>query len=466
MKRVVVIGGGPAGYVSAIRAAQLGAEVHLVENGRLGGTCLNVGCIPTKVLLHSADLYRLVRCGKIAGLSAEKADMDWPELLRHKQAVIARLVGGVEGLLKANKVEVHRGLASLMDGRTVEIENVRPQRLTADAVVLAMGSVPLKLHFPGADLPEVIDSTAALELRHVPSSLVIIGGGVLGVEFGALFSALGSQVTIVEMLPEILPGLDRKIAAAVKREMEGRGISFLTGSRVAGVSKGSTGLTVKAVGGDTARDLSADYVLVAAGRVPATEYIGLEKAGIEMRGAKIAVDENFRTNVPGIYAAGDCNGELMLAHAASAQGIAAVEHALTGHASYHKNTIPSCIYTSPEVASVGWTEEEADRQGLQYKAGVFPLAANGKACIEDGSSGLIKIVAGARYGEILGVHIYGPRATELIAEAALAIRLEATADELVSTIHPHPTISEALGEAALAVNGSSIHYFRRPSSFQ
>ena len=464
MKKVVVVGGGPAGYVSAIRAAQLGGEVHLVENGKLGGTCLNVGCIPTKVLLLTADLYRLVRCGKVAGLKTEKTEMDWPELLRHKQAVIGRLVKGVEGLLKATKIVVHQGIATLKDSRTVEIEGARSQKLTADVVVMAPGSAPLRLNFPGADLPKVIDSTAALELPQVPGSLVIIGGGVLGLEFGALFGALGTQVTIVEMLPEILPGLDREVVAAVKREMVSRGIKFLTGSRIAEVSRASAGLTVKTATGDTIHELPADYVLVAAGRVPSTENIGLEKAGIEKRGAKIAVDENFRTNVPGIYAAGDCNGELMLAHAASAQGIAAVEHALVGHANYHKNTIPSCIYTSPEVAYVGWTEEEAKRHGVRYKTGVFPLAANGKACIEDGSSGLIKIVTGAKYGEILGVHIYGPRATELIAEAALSVRLEATADELVSTIHPHPTISEAMGEAALAVNGSSIHYFRRPSS--
>ncbi|SDF45315.1 dihydrolipoyl dehydrogenase [Sporolituus thermophilus] len=457
-KRMVIIGGGPGGYVAAIRAAQLGAEVHLVEADRLGGTCLNVGCIPTKSLLHTALLYREVQKGGLIGLKADNVRVDWPVLQSRKQATVTRLVKGVESLLKANKVTVHKGQAVLKDARTVVVSGEMERQLAADAVILAVGSEPVKLNFPGAELPGVIDSTAALSLPGVPTSLVIVGGGVVGIEFAALYSALGARVTVVELLAEILPTVDGEIAAKVRQELTRQGVTFLTGARLTEVRQGDGGLTALVEAGDKVEEVAGEYVLVAVGRRPRTQDLGLDAAGVAYDRGGIKVDDHFATTVPGIYAVGDCNGRMMLAHAASAQGIAAVEHALGQQSAYYPQTIPSCIYIQPEVAGVGLTEEEAQKQGIAYKTGLFPLSGNGKAVIDGGMSGLIKVIAGAKYGEILGVHIFGPRATDLIGEAALAIRLEATVDELVTTVHGHPTISEALAEAALAVDGKAIHW--------
>ena len=458
-KRVIVIGGGPGGYVAAIRAAQLGAEVHLVEAEKVGGTCLNVGCIPTKALLHTAELYQEVKRGRSIGLLADNVRVDWGLMQSRKQAVVNRLVKGVESLLKANKVTTHSGQGVLKDGRTVVIRTTAGEtELQADAVILAVGSEPVRIPFPGADLPQVVDSTAALSLPAVPTSLVILGGGVIGIEFAALYSALGAEVTVVEMLPEILPGTDREMAVRLRQELARHGVAFMTGAKLtaAAMRDGKVVATVDA--GGTVKEVAGEYLLVAVGRRPRTSGIGLETAGVRTERGRIIVDENFMTSVPGVYAVGDCNGEIMLAHAASAQGIAAVEHALGHSPVYRRETIPACIYTNPELAGVGITEERAAAENIAVKIGLFPLGGNGKAIIENGGAGLVKIIAGAKYGEVLGVHILGPRATDLIAEAALAIRLEATVDELISTIHAHPTVSEAMGEAALAVRGEAIHW--------
>lgn len=457
-KRIVVIGGGPGGYVAAIRAAQLGAEAHLVEAEHIGGTCLNVGCIPTKAILHTAELYHAVKHGSSLGLKAENVAVDWPAVMSRKAAVVTRLVRGVEGLLKANGVAVHRGQGRLAGPGAVEVAGDTPARIEADAVILATGSEPVRLDFPGADLPGVIDSTAALSLPAVPASIVIVGGGVIGVEFAAMFRAFGAEVAVVEMLPEILPQVDGEIAALVRAELAKQGVKFLTGARLAGVAKTAAGLAAGIAVGDAAQMLTAEYVLVAVGRRPRIAGLGLETAGVATERGRVTADASFLTSRPGVYAIGDINGQIMLAHAASAQGVAAVEHALGHKCAYHGHTIPACIYTSPEVAGVGLTEEAARAQGIAYRTGVFPLAGNGKALIESGGTGQVKIISGAKYGEILGVHIFGSRATDLIAEAALALRLEATVDELVTTIHAHPTVSEAIGEAALAVNGAAIHW--------
>lgn len=456
MKSVIVIGGGPGGYVAAIRAAQLGAEVHLVEKEHLGGTCLNVGCIPTKAMLHTADLYQAILQGGAMGLKADNVQLDWQVLLRKKQTVVDRLVNGVEGLLKANKVTVHRGHAVLKDAHTVEIEG--KTSLTANAIILALGSEPVRLSFPGAELPGVIDSTGALSLSQAPASMLIIGGGVIGVEFAGLFSALGCKVTVVELLPEILPVIDSEIAGAIRQEMSKNGVSYMNEAKLTDVRQEGENLTARVLSGGKEQEISVQYVLVAVGRKPRTQSSGLEEVGIQTDRGRIVVNEYFATNVPGIYAIGDCNGRIMLAHAASAQGIAAVEHALGHKPAYLPGTIPSCIYTNPEAAGVGLTEGQVKQQGIEYKVGRFQLAGNGKALIENGGRGMVKIIAGARHGEILGVHIFGPRATDMIAEAALGIRLEATADELISTIHAHPTVSEALCEAALDVENMAIHW--------
>ncbi|MCR4441836.1 MAG: dihydrolipoyl dehydrogenase [Peptococcaceae bacterium] len=459
-KRVVVIGGGPGGYVAAIRGAQLGAEVHLAEKERLGGTCLNVGCIPTKALLHTAEMYRAIREGTVHGIKAEAVRVDWPELQKHKQAVVNRLVGGVGSLLQANGVKCHRGKAVLRGARSVEIEGEKAETLNADIIILAAGSEPVRLDFPGSELPGVIDSTQALNLQDIPSSLVIVGGGVIGIEFADLFSSLGSSVTVVELLPQVLPVMDGEIAACLRKELEKRGVVFFTGAKLREVRPGrnDNGLLAAVESQGKEQEIAAQYVLVAVGRRPRTAGLGLESAGVRVERGRILVDGAFSTGVPGIYAVGDCNGQQMLAHAASAQGVAAVEHALGHQPAYFPATVPSCIYTSPEAAGVGLTEEEAANKNISYKVGKFPLAANGKAVIDSGGEGLVKVIAGKKYGEILGVHVIGPRATDIIAEAALAIRLEATVDELVSTVHPHPTVTEAIGEAALAVNGLAVHW--------
>lgn len=457
-KRIVIIGGGPGGYVAAIRAAQLGAEVHLVENGSLGGTCLNVGCIPTKALLHTAELFRTVKDSAGHGLAVDGLRIDWAALMKHKSSVVNRLVQGVGGLLKANKVAVHQGRAVLQDARTVKIEGGESVSLAADVIIMAVGSVTAKIPFPGFDLPGVIDSSDALSLQKVPSSLIIIGGGVIGTEFAALYSAVGTKVTVVEMLPQILPPVDGQIAAIVRKELNKQGVEILTAARLLEISRAKNGLEAKVAVNGEEKILEGEYVLVAVGRRPNTAGLGLEAVGVRIEKGAVAVDGHFETNVPGIYAIGDCNARIMLAHAASAQGIAAVEHAMRHPAAYNPKVIPYCIYTSPEAAGVGLTEEQARAQGLSYKVGLFPLAGNGKSMIEGCENGLAKIIADAKFGEILGAHIVGPRATDLIGEIAVAMSLEATVDELTTTIHAHPTVSEALSEAALSVNGTAIHW--------
>ena len=458
-KKVVVIGGGPGGYVAAIRAAQLGAETYLVEKENLGGTCLNVGCIPTKALLHTAELYQAVKHGDRIGLIGDSVQIDWKALMNRKNSVVRRLVGGVAGLLKANGVTVYKGMAEFTGPGEVRVHGDKATTLSADAVILSTGSVPVKLNFPGADLPGVVDSTGVLSLSKLPEAIAIIGGGVIGVEFAALYAALGSKVTVIELLPEILPGIDSELARNLKQSLTKTGVSFLNGAKLESISQASGGLSAKVLLGTETKEIAAEIVLVAVGRRAYTDGAGLEAAGVKLERGKVVVDDHYLTNLPGVYAIGDCNGITMLAHAASHQGIAAVEHALGhGAAGHGQPIVPACVYTHPEVAAVGITEDKAKELGIAYKKGVFPLAGNGKSMIDEGEGGFVKILAGAKYGEILGVHMIGPRATEIIGEATLAMRLEATVDELVSTIHAHPTVSESLGEAALAVDNLAIHW--------
>lgn len=453
-KQVVVIGGGPGGYVAAIRAAQLGAKVTVIEQERLGGTCLNIGCIPTKALLHTAELYRTMLKSKALGLQLDNLRVDWPALQNRKKNLVNRLVKGVDSLLKANGVEVLTEKAALSPERAVVVNG---QAVPADIIILATGSEPVKLAFPGADLPGIIDSTEALSLPGVPKALIIIGGGVIGVEFAALFSSLGTQVSVVEAQSQILPGTDSELAGRLRQELTRQGVKFYTEARIEAAQAGAGGYWAKVVKDDKVETIVGDYILVAAGRKPRTEGIGLKEAGIDLERSRIKVDQHFATNLPAIYAIGDCNGQLMLAHAASAQGAAAVEHALGENAEYCAASIPSCIYTTPEAASAGYTEEALQKQGVLYAAGRFALIANGKALIEEGQSGFIKILAEENSGKVVGVHMLGPGATEMIAEGALAIRMGATIDDLITTIHAHPTISEAVGEAALAAKHLAIH---------
>ena len=453
--RITVIGGGPGGYVAAIRAAQLGAKVNLVEMGTLGGTCLNVGCIPTKALLHIAEIYEGLNSIDSMGINVGDISLDWSGALRYKQSIVKRLVSGIKGLLEANNIQVYKGRASLVGSHRIKVDG---KIIESDKIILAVGSKPAKLSFPGYDFDNVIDSSVALSLKYIPKSIVIIGGGAIGVEFATIYNSFGATVTIVEMLSQLLPRTDSAIANLVCNNLKQKGIKILTSARLKEVYKSKQSLKMMVDHEGDKKQLDTQTVLIAVGRTPQTDGMGLEDTGIIMNHGNIQVDNNFMTNIPDIYAIGDCNGQMMLAHVASSQGIAAVEHAFGHDPVYFKNIIPACIFTHPEVASVGLTEEQARQQGIEFNVGVFSLSANGKALIENKGTGTIKIISGDKYKEILGVHIWGPHATDLIAEAALAMRLEATLDEFISTIHAHPTISEAMREAALATVGLSIHW--------
>lgn len=457
---LVVIGGGPAGYVGALRAAQLGATVTLVEEKRLGGTCLNAGCMPTKALLYTTELLSALKEAGQLGLEVEGLRLNWPRVLARKEAVVNQLVQGVGMLLKRARVEVVAGRGELIGPGRVRVTKAdgTSAEITADRVLLALGSEPARPPIPSLDLPGVIDSDAALGLNEVPARLAIIGGGVIGVELASVFAAAGSQVTIVEMLPEILPPVDAELASRLREILTARGLAVKTAARVLAIEQGPAGLALRIQVGGQEEIIPADKVLVATGRRPATRNAGLEAAGVKLERGRIVVDEYLETSLPGVYAAGDAVGGTMLAHVGFYEGEVAVENAIGGKKRrVNYKAVPNAIYTSPEVAGVGLTEAQARERGFQVKVGRFPLLANGKALIENGGQGLVKVIANARYGEILGVHILGPRATDLIGEAALAIGLEATLDEVAHTIHPHPTVSEALGEACLAAQGRALH---------
>lgn len=455
-KTIIVVGGGPGGYEAAIRAAQLGAQVHIVEASQFGGTCLNVGCIPTKALIHTAERFHELEAEKSRGLLVDHPRVDMKALMAYKQQVVNRLVSGVAGLMKANKITVHKGLGKLNADGSVSVDG--KETIRGDAVVLAVGSVPVVIPFPGHDLDGVMDSTAALSLEHLPKSMVIMGGGVIGVEFAYLFSALGVKVTIVELLPRILPPVDGELAGMLAKELTTMGVTIKTGAKVLSAAKEGNGLVVEAEeNGKTVR-IPCEKMLVAVGRKANTAGLELEKLGIRMNKANIVVDEQYQTSKKGVYAIGDCNGKIMLAHAASAQGIDAVEHIMGHDVPRSGDIVPSCIYTCPELAGVGKTEEQLKEEGTEYLVGRFPMAGNGKALIEGSERGLVKVLAGKKYHEILGVHILGNHATDLIAEAALAIQAELTAEDVAAAIHPHPTVSEAVGEAAHDILDGAINW--------
>jgi len=451
--KIIVIGGGPGGYVAAIRAAQLGADVVLIERHSLGGTCLNVGCIPTKALLHAADLYERAKEAFAYGILAEPK-IDFTQVQARKAAVVKQLVSGVTGLLRANKIKVIKANAVFASKNEVRAGD---ELIRFDKCIIATGSIPATPPIPGIESPQCIDSTGALALEALPDSLVIIGGGVIGVEMATAYRAMGSRVTIVEMLDEILPMMDRELTKEVRRKLQQKGVEIMTGAKVQEVETKGSLASVRIETQGRIKIIEAEKVLVSTGRKANTESLNLSAAGIQQDRGCITVDSGQMTNVPGIYAVGDCTGGVMLAHVASMQGEIAAENAMGHNAIYDGKTNPSCVYTSPEFAGVGLTEELVKQRGIEYVVGKFPLSANGKSLLTGGEGGIVKIIASKQYGEILGVHIVGPRATDLIAEGALAIGLEATLDELISTIHAHPTVAEALREASLASYKRAIH---------
>ncbi|MDR1815389.1 MAG: dihydrolipoyl dehydrogenase [Clostridiales Family XIII bacterium] len=449
---VFVVGGGPGGYVAAIRGAQLGLRVALAEKDRVGGVCLNRGCIPTKTLLRSLEALDAVKDAAefgVAGLDAKKAALDMKKVQARKKAVVDGLVGGVEGLLKKNKVTVFKGEAVLKDGHTVAVGGQDYQTAT---VVLATGSEVKGLPDGVIQSKKVWTSDTLLSAEKLPKEIVIIGGGVIGVEFAYFLNGAGVKVTVVEFLDRILPPVDAEIAKRVRRDLEKAGIAIHTDAKVTKV----TDAAVEFEKGGKTEVLKTKDVLVAVGRAPVVPPEA-EALGIAVERGAIVTDERLRTSVPGVYAIGDCNGKTMLAHKASAEGIVAVENIAGQGGVMDYAAIPSAIYIRPEVASVGLSEEDAKARYGAVKVGKFLMLANGKSKVEGDGRGVVKIVADAQYGEILGVHLYCLHATDMIAEAVTAMRAEATVEELARAIHPHPTVSEAVMEAADAVLGSAIH---------
>ena len=462
-KRVIVIGGGPGGYVAAIRLAQLGAKVTVIEQKHLGGTCLNVGCIPTKCLLHSAELIEDIKHqGKDIGVEVDNVTVNFPQVIAHKNAISKQLTGGIAGLFKANKVAKIDGEAKFVAPGKLSVKKAdgTTEEMTADAIIVATGSVNTQPPIPGLkENPNCIDSTSALSLEKLPESMVVIGGGVIGLELACAYGGFGTKITVVEALDHMLPMLDSDLTEIGVAHMKKRGIEFHLACPVQAVEAAPVGARVicKTKAGETV-SFEAEKVLVAIGRKANTASLNLDAAGLKHENGHILVNDKMETNIPGVYAIGDCVfGYAQLAHTASAMGEVAAENICGHEAHYDQSTNPTCVYMEPEAASVGLTEEQCKAQSLAYKVGKFPMSANGKALILNGGEGLVKIIAGATHGEILGVHIIGPRATDLISEGALAIRLEATVDELISTIHSHPTVTEALREAALNVEKRAIH---------
>lgn len=462
VKKIVVVGGGPGGYVAALRAAQLGASVTVVEKDRLGGTCLNVGCIPTKCLLHSGELLWDLRSqGAEIGVKVAGAEVDFPQVMAHKNAVSKKLTSGVAALLKGAGVIRVEGTAHFT--APGKLEATKPdgtaEPLTADAVILATGSVNAAPPIPGLrENPNCIDSTGALELETLPQSMVVIGGGVIGLELACAYAAFGTKITVVEALDHILPMLDGEVTRLAMQQLRRLGIDLRLQCPVQAVEDSPVGAKVVCqdkTGAQVA--FEAEKVLVAVGRRANTAQLDLEAGGIAHDRGRIIVNDRMETNVPGVYAIGDCVlGRAQLAHTASAMGEVAAENICGLDAVYDETTNPTCVYLLPEAAAVGLTEEAAKARGMDYQTGKFPLAANGKSLILNGGKGLVKIVS-APDGRVLGMHILGPRASDLIAEGALALRLGATVEDLITTIHSHPTVSEAVREAALNVEKRALH---------
>ena len=458
--KLVIIGGGPGGYETAIRAAQMGAETVLIEKNSLGGTCLNVGCIPTKALLHSADLYNEIKSdAKKNGIIVEGVSIDFPAMQAKKAKVVKQLVNGVGGLMKANGVTVMKGTAVFTAGDKIEVRTEdNAEEVTFDKCIIASGSVPSVVPLPGHDLPGVVDSTGALNFEEIPESLAIIGGGVIGIEMAHVYQRLGTKVTVIEMLPEILMNLDKDIVAVQRKLMKRAKIDVMTETKVGSIEKTEEGLKVNVTDPEgNEKSVVAQKVLMCVGRRPATADMGLEEIGVDMERGRILVDETFRTSVENIYAIGDCIGGIMLAHTASAEGAACIEGLMGRKSELNLKVVPSCVYTYPEMSGVGLTEQECEKEGLDYQVGKFPLAGNGKSLIIGDQNGLVKIIADKETKKILGVHMMGPGATEMIMEGALAMTMGATVEDIINTIHSHPTVSESVKEAAESVFGNPVN---------
>jgi dihydrolipoamide dehydrogenase len=461
---VIVIGTGPGGYECAIRAAQLGLKTGVVEkNATFGGTCLNIGCIPSKAMLHASELYEEAgeNFGKM-GIKVGKPAIDLAALLKYKEGNVEANVNGVAFWFKKNKIDAFHGTGRITAPGKIEVKAAdgETQTLETKNIIIATGSDVARLNGIAIDEKRVVSSTGALDLTQVPQKLVVVGAGIIGMELGSVWRRLGAQVTVVEFLDHILPGLDGEVARAFHRLQQKQGISFKLSSKVTGIDTSGKTLKVKVepAAGGTAETLEADIVLVAIGRVPYTDGLGLEAVGVKKdnRG-RVVIDSHFRTNVAGIYAIGDAVAGPMLAHKAEEEGVAAAEIVAgqAGHVNY--DVIPNVVYTKPEIASVGKTEEELKSAGTAYNVGRFPFTANARARANLATDGFVKILADAKTDRVLGVHILGPDAETMIAEAAIAMEFGAAAEDIARTCHAHPTLSEAFKEAAMAVAKRAIN---------
>lgn len=461
----IIIGAGPGGYVAAIRAAQLGLNTAIIDKrNRLGGTCLNIGCIPSKALLDSSELYHMANHSfKAHGITAESVSIDVPAMIARKDKVVDELTRGIAGLMKKNNVTVFQGAGELLgDGKVkVTAEDGAEQTISATKnILIATGSVSMDLPFAKVDGKNIISSTEALELQEAPKHLVVIGGGYIGLELGSVWLRLGTQVTIIEMLPELVPFMDRECASALHKSLQRQGMTFMMGTKVSSVdNSGATPVVTVTTADGKEERIECDKILVSIGRRPSTHGVGLEAAGVELdeRG-RIKVDEHYNTTAAGVCAIGDVIPGPMLAHKAEEEGVAWAENIAgnEGHVNY--DVIPSVVYTWPEASSVGLTEEQArEKHGDEVKVGKFPFMANGRAKAMGERDGFVKVIVGP-YDSVLGAHIFGPRASDLIAELATIMEFGGTAEDVYRTCHSHPTLGEAVKEAAMAVHGRAIHF--------
>jgi len=462
-KKVVVIGAGPAGYVCAIRLAQLGQQVTVVEKEFLGGTCLNVGCIPSKALIAAGALFHRIGEASAMGITAENVRLDVKKLVDWKSGIVAKLTGGVGGLLKNHKATVLMGQASFVDRKRIQVKSKDgTQTVEADEFVISTGSVPIAIPGFAFDEDAVWSSTGALAPKRIPEHLVVIGGGYIGLELGMMYRRLGSQVTVIEATAGALPGQETDCVKAIERSMKKMGIELRTETFAQGFERRGAKSHVKLKGKAGESEIVCDQILSTVGRRPYSEGLALDRIGLatDPKGF-LKVDAQMRTSVPNVYAVGDIAGQPMLAHKGSREGLVAAAVIAGKKEAYDARCVPAVIFTSPEMASVGLTEEQCREKGIACKTGSFPFAASGRAMSLMETDGFVKVVADAKSDEVLGVHMVGPEVTELIAEAALAIEMGATAEDLARTIHAHPTLPEAIMEAAESVHGMAVHIYQK-----
>ena len=453
----MIIGGGPAGYVAAIHAAHLGASVALVEKDKLGGTCLNRGCIPTKALVRSAEALLEARRANDFGIDVSNININFPKIMARKSNIVNQLVSGVEQLMKANKISVHRDSGRILSPHLVKVND---EEIATKKLIIATGSESTPLPVPGLDLPGVLSTDDILELKELPESLVVIGGSHVGVEFANIFNGLGAKVTIVKRRPLLLEPIDEEIGRRFAQTLPRQGIEVKIGAAVKAIRREGSVLKVVWDTPEGEQGVEGQMVLMATGRAPYTEGLGLSELGIKMDDRAIVVNERLETNVEDVYAVGDVLGKSMLAHVASYEGEVAVENALGRSRLADYRAVPSCVFTQPEIAGVGITEKAATESGIPHKVSKFPFAACGRAVAMDETMGMVKIICDAENGRVLGMHIMGPHASDLIAEGVLAIQLGATAKDIAHTIHAHPTLPEAVLEAAMGQIEGSIHFRR------